>query len=257
MKKTPADILLHMCSINEDHMIYGSKDIRHDGQSFLSFWVIFAPFPSEQPKKSKFWKNGKNPEDIIILHLCCTTNDDHILTAQEIKILKKWKKMLGYMILLHQKWKSYDVWFLRNGVRHSFLSFWAILCPFTPLKIWKIKILKEKKKKTLEDIIILHLCTTSNDQMIYGSWDIKSNRQNFLSCWAIFCPFIPITTRNLKKWKKPMEISSFYTCVPQMAIIWCMVSEKWSMTDRIFCLFGTFFGFCDAQINIPFILKIS
>ena len=101
---------------------------------------------------------------------------------------------------------------------------------------------ERKKKKTLEDIIILHLCTTSNDQMIYGSWDIKSNRQNFLSCWAIFCPFIPITTRNLKKWKKPMEISSFYTCVPQMAIIWCMVSEKWSMTDRLFCHFGPFFA---------------
>ena len=149
MKKTPGDILLHMCTINEDHMIYGSKDIRHDGQSFLSFWVIFAPFPSEQPERSKFWKNGKNPGDIIIVHLCCTTNDDHILTAQEMKILKNWKKMLGYMILLHQKWKSYDVWFLRNGVRHSFLLFWAILCPFTPLKIWKIKILKEKKKKHL------------------------------------------------------------------------------------------------------------
>ena len=27
-----------------------------------------------------------------------------------------------------------------------------------------------------------------------------------------------------------------------MTIIWCMVTEIWSMTDRIFCNFGPFFG---------------
>ena len=39
-----------------------------------------------------------------------------------------------------------------------------------------------------------------------------------------------------------MEISSFYTCVPQMTITWCMVPEIWSMTDRIFSHFGPFFA---------------
>ena len=28
--------------------------------------------------------------------------------------------------------------------------------------------------------------------MIYGSWNIRCNRQNFLSLWAIFCPFSPL-----------------------------------------------------------------
>ena len=36
-------ILLHMCTINEDHVMYGSSDIRHKKQSFWSFWVIFCP----------------------------------------------------------------------------------------------------------------------------------------------------------------------------------------------------------------------
>ena len=43
MKETPGVItLLQMCIINEDRMMYGSWDIRRDGLSFLSFWVIFC-----------------------------------------------------------------------------------------------------------------------------------------------------------------------------------------------------------------------
>ena len=38
-----------------------------------------------------------------------------------------------------------------------------------------------------------------------------------------------------------LEISSFYTCVPKLTIIWCMVPEMWSVIDRIFCHYGPFF----------------
>ena len=39
--------------------------------------------------------------------------------------------------------------------------------------------------------------------MMYGSWDIKCKRHNFLSFWAIFCPFTRLATQKiLKKWKK-------------------------------------------------------
>ena len=34
--------------------------------------------------------------------------------------------------------------------------------------------------------------------------------------------------------KKVLEILSFYTCVPLIEIIWCMIPEIWSSTDRIF-----------------------
>ena len=43
-QKLPADtILLHMCAINQDHIMYGSWDIKYKGQSFLSFCAIFCP----------------------------------------------------------------------------------------------------------------------------------------------------------------------------------------------------------------------
>ena len=61
-------------------------------------------------------------------------------------------------------------------------------------------------------------------------------RQNFLSFWAIFCPSTLLITwkiKNLKKWKKHLEISC-YTCVPQTIIISCMVPEIWSSIDRLF-----------------------
>ena len=70
--------------------------------------------------------------------------------------------------------------------------------------------------------------------------------QNFLSFWTIFCPFTLLTTqkiKSLKNWKKRLEILSFYICVPQMIIIWCIVPETWSVKDKIFCNFGRFFAF--------------
>ena len=46
LKKTSGDIIiLHRCTINDSHMMYGSWDIGCDGQIFLSFWTIFALLP--------------------------------------------------------------------------------------------------------------------------------------------------------------------------------------------------------------------
>ena len=42
LKNAPGDIIiLQMCTINENHMMYGSSDMDCDGQHFLSFWTIF------------------------------------------------------------------------------------------------------------------------------------------------------------------------------------------------------------------------
>ena len=47
MKKIPGDITIsHMCTINDNHMMYGSWDIERNGHNFLSFWTIFALLPS-------------------------------------------------------------------------------------------------------------------------------------------------------------------------------------------------------------------
>ena len=49
---------------------------------------------------------------------------------------------------------------------------------------------------------ILHLHTTNDDYMMHGSQDMERNRQNFLSFWTIFCPFVLLTTRKIKILKK-------------------------------------------------------
>ena len=52
--------------------------------------------------------------------------------------------------------------------------------------------------------------------------------------------------QDFKKGKNLLEIS-FYTYVPEIILIWCMVSEIWSAKDRIFCHYGLFFlPFCPS-----------
>ena len=56
-KKVPRDIL-HMCTINDNHMIYGSWDINCNRQIFLSSWAIFCLFTHLTARKmeiSKKW----------------------------------------------------------------------------------------------------------------------------------------------------------------------------------------------------------
>ena len=72
-------IISHKCTINADHIMYGSWDIRHSGQSFLSFRVIFCLLTNLTTQKNQnFEKRNKKPGYIIILHLC-TTNDNHMM----------------------------------------------------------------------------------------------------------------------------------------------------------------------------------
>ena len=59
--KTSGDIIiLHICAINDNHMIHGSWDMECDRQNFLSFWTVFCLFTPSGPRKLKFWKNEKN-----------------------------------------------------------------------------------------------------------------------------------------------------------------------------------------------------
>ena len=70
-------------------------------------------------------------------------------------------------------------------------------------------------------------------------------RQIFLSFWAIFHIFTPLTTqkiKTLKKSKRHLEMSLFCTCVPKIKIIWWMFPEIWNAKDKIFCHFGPFFA---------------
>ena len=69
---------------------------------------------------------------------------------------------------------------------------------------------------------------------------------NFLPFWAIFCPLIILTTWKIKvwkKWKKHLKISSFYTCIPQMMIIWCLVPEIEAQQTNFFVILDHFLSF--------------
>ena len=72
---------------------------------------------------------------------------------------------------------------------------------------------------------------------------------NFFVILDCFLPFYPSNNtknHNFEKWKKILEISSFYIFVSKITIIWYMVPEIRSETERIFlsfwviyCLFTT------------------
>ena len=80
LKKNPGDIIiLHMCTINDNHMMYGWWDIEHDGQIFLSFWTIFYTFTPKNSKNLNFEKMKKTLEIWSfyanipkIMIICCT-----------------------------------------------------------------------------------------------------------------------------------------------------------------------------------------
>ena len=81
-KKTPGDIILHMCTINDHHMMYSSWDMKCDGRHTYFFVILdcFLPFyPSNNPKNQNFEKLKKTPEDIIILHKCTTSHDHYAI----------------------------------------------------------------------------------------------------------------------------------------------------------------------------------
>ena len=62
-----------------------------------------------------------------------------------------------------------------------------------------------------------------------------------------FLPFTPLTAQKMKiskKWKKNLEMSSFYTIVPKMMIIWYTIPKIWHVTDvMLFLILGYFLHF--------------
>ena len=100
--------------------------------------------------------------------------------------------------------------------------------------------------KTPGHIIFLHMCTINQDHMMYVSWDMKFNRQNFFVILGSFLPFY--SPNSQKKWKfhkyekKDLEVSAFTTSVPKIVIICFIVPETWHLMDVIVSFqFGLFF----------------
>ena len=202
-----------MCNTNDNHMMYSSWDIKHGRQNLLSFWAIFCPFTPQHSEKSKFWKNEKNVwryyHSTLVYHKLQSCDVwflrygawqteffvilDYFLPFYPPNNLKnqQMKKTSRDIIMLHictinENHMMYGSWDVEHD-RQIFFSLLTIFCPFTPpppnntenQKFWK-------DEKTTGDIIILHKCNINDNYMMYDSWNMKHDRQNFLSFWAIF-----------------------------------------------------------------------
>ena len=213
---------------------------------FYHFGLFFALLPPWRLWKSKFWKNEKWPwryyhfthvyhkwqsYDVWFQRYVARRTEvflilDHFLPFyppnnsknQNFEKTKK-KNTWRYYHLTHvyHKWQSYDVWFLRYGARRT--KFFIILdcfLPFCPPDDSENQNF-EKMKNDPGDIIILHMCTINDNHMMYGSWDMEHDEQNFLSFWTVFLPlYAPNDSenQNFEKMKKRLEILLFYTCAP-------------------------------------------
>ena len=108
------------------------------------------------------------------------------------------------------------------------------------------KIIKKIKKNTWRYHCFIPVYQQSSwcdlQFLRYRVWQTEIG--NYGSFFVLYPPHLKTKKiRILKKWKKLLEISSFYTSVPKTTIIWGTVPEIWSETDRIFCHFGLFFAF--------------
>ena len=121
-KKKPGDIIiLHKCVINGNHMMYGSWDMKHDGQNFFVILDYFLPFYlTNNLKNQNLGKVKKMPGDIIISHKF-TKNHDHKLYCSLDMVCNRC---------------------------NCYFSFWAIFCPFTSLTAQKKQNNKKKEKNT-------------------------------------------------------------------------------------------------------------
>ena len=99
-------IILHICTINDNHIMYDSWATKCDRQNFLSFWTIFCSFSTQST-----WKNT-------------------ILKTSQFWKIEKTARINYHFTHLHHKWQSYCVWFLRYSMWQT--EIFVILDNFLP-----------------------------------------------------------------------------------------------------------------------------
>ena len=86
--------------------------------------------------------------------------------------------------------------------------------------------------------------------IIYGTvTEICKEKVVIMYILYLFTLLITRKIKTLKKWKTHLEMSPFYTCVPKIMIIWCMLPEIWKATNFFFIFWGHFLPF--YPINDP------
>ena len=87
MRKTPGDIIiLQRCTISDNHMMYGSRDMKRDRHNFLSFWTVFCLLiPPRTTRKIKTLKNWKKLLEISSFY----TNVPKIMSDSQKKVIPR------------------------------------------------------------------------------------------------------------------------------------------------------------------------
>ena len=181
-------------------------------------FVILGHFLPIYPQKSKFEKMKKTLTDIIILHMC-TIHDSHMM---------------------------YSFWDMERD-RQNFSSFWTIFCTFIPLTTQKNQNF-EKMKTPPGDIITLHMCNINENRMMYGSWDMKRDGQNFLPFWTVFCSFTPSNNpknQNFEKLKKTSrDIIILHKCTKSNDhMLYCSLDMAHNRFNCYFPFWAIFYPF--------------
>ena len=176
----------HFTLVSHKWWLYVVWFLRY-GAGQTDFFVILCHFLPIWLGKSKFWKNDKKYLDIF----CSFTP----LLNPKIKIWKNAKCVLQMMII----WCMVpEILSTTDRIFCHFRLFFALLTPYNPENQNF-----EKMKKIPGGIIILNMSAINENHMMYDSWDMEHDRQNFFSFWTIFCPFTPpspllLTTQRIK-----------------------------------------------------------
>ena len=140
---------------NLDDMIYSSRDIE---QNILKLIILGHFLPFYPPK------NPKN------------------------QISEKWRNLLEISSFRTCVPKITILWCMVPEIQNetqNFLSFWTIFCPFTTPP-------PKNQKKYLEILsFYTYICTTNEDHMIYGSWNISATGRNFCHFGPFFALLPP------------------------------------------------------------------
>ena len=154
-----------MCTINQDHMVYGSWDIKCKGQSFLLFWSIFWTLTLLTIQKIKTLKKIKKILKIISFYASASKMTIIWCTVLEILSMTEFFLILDHFLpftlsplpLTTQRIK-YDIWFLRYEVQQTeFFCHLGQFFPLFPPRARKMKISKKWKNtwRYLTDVIII------------------------------------------------------------------------------------------------------
>ena len=159
-------------SYDHNHMMYSSWDKEWDRQHFLSlsFLMILNIIILKKMKKI--------PEDIIIL----------------------------LYIHVYHKWRSYDIGFLKSNARQTeIFNILNHFLPFQPLYNRKNQNLNIEKSTWR---YYYTLCTTNDNHIMYGSWDMERNHLNHFLLF--YSPMDYPKKFFSNKYKEYLKILSFY-----------------------------------------------